>query len=591
MSSFPPLAPGRRRRSLTDRVPRRPDRSERVRRRLLAGIVALVVTAAIPAPVLASTDAATTAGTGSQMSLATGGTPRAIGAVCEGSPPKGFQDRERAGVHATAIDCIAAWGLGSGYSDGTFRPGKPVSRGQMSSFLDAVVTAAGGELGSDGGEFPDTVGSAHRSTIARLASAGVVRGFGDGRFRPDAPVSRSQMATFLVGTLDHLGVSTSGGATAPRFADVGVGTHDASVALASGMGLAGGFPDGTYRGRDAVTRGQMATFLARLVATLDQAGRPLRAPRPPSEPISPVPAAGPTPGLEPGRQGAAGRDAVAVSHGTELRRHLTGLPDGWTGRPSGAVTSTNDGQVIENLEVTVSGGAGIKVVHDDVVVRNNRVRHGNGANGVVVASGTEGVVVEYNEFDGRSEVLGNGGSIGAISDGHVLVRRNRFHNGRVGIQFNAGHSVASENWVEELVRANGSHGNGLSYHGHRTETGVRFERNRTSAGNSGGVSFYASKGPIRGSSVVDNLIVGDGLGFGLYGGRTHLEKGHADQNRDVRIEGNRFEGVFRWPAALGAGTNTGVDLRRPGSTFRDNRWTDEGPELHPRCGVRQDACE
>jgi hypothetical protein len=46
--------------------------------------------------------------------------------------------------------------------------------------------------------------------------------------------------------------------------------------------------------------------------------------------------------------------------------------------PSGPVTSQTDGQVIENLDVNVSAGDGISVLHRGVTVRNCRIRHAAG---------------------------------------------------------------------------------------------------------------------------------------------------------------------------------------------------------------------
>lgn len=43
---------------------------------------------------------------------------------------------------------------------------------------------------------------------------------------------------------------------------------------------------------------------------------------------------------------------------------------------SGPVHSTADGQIIEWLDITVTSGTGIEVTHDNVTVRNCRVRHG-----------------------------------------------------------------------------------------------------------------------------------------------------------------------------------------------------------------------
>lgn len=125
---------------------------------------------------------------------------------------------------------------------------------------------------------------------------------------------------------------------------------------------------------------------------------------------------------------------------------------------------------------------------------------------------------------------------------------------------------------------------------------VIIERNRMIAGSSAGVTMYPwSAGGIKNVLVQDNLVVGVGDGFGLYGGRSFTDLGHYCGNANIRIEGNRFEGTFAYMNSTGEGTNAGVDLSRPGNTFNNNRWlpghgTITG-DLPARCGVSQNACE
>lgn len=49
---------------------------------------------------------------------------------------------------------------------------------------------------------PDIVGNAHASSIVAVVIAGIASGFTDGTFDPQQPVTRGQMATFLTRALD-----------------------------------------------------------------------------------------------------------------------------------------------------------------------------------------------------------------------------------------------------------------------------------------------------------------------------------------------------------------------------------------------------
>lgn len=110
------------------------------------------------------------------------------------APPRGavFVDVLPGGAHADAIEAMAAAGVINGFADGTFRPGNDVTRGQMASLLNRARTFPPGSL-----SFPDTAGTTHQVAIAALASAGVVNGYADGTFRPGNPITRGQMATMI----------------------------------------------------------------------------------------------------------------------------------------------------------------------------------------------------------------------------------------------------------------------------------------------------------------------------------------------------------------------------------------------------------
>ncbi|MFO7961345.1 MAG: S-layer homology domain-containing protein, partial [Nitriliruptoraceae bacterium] len=245
-------------------------RQERQRVLATAVLVAVALSASgVVAPGTADT-AATADGT------------RALTSACASAPTSRFPDRAEAGVHAGAIDCVAWWNVTRGLPDGTFQPRGTVTRGQMATFLTNAILAAGGQLPPPDGGFQDTGATVHRRAIARLAAAGIVGGFPDGTYRPGQAVTRGQMATFLIGALEHLAVEPPPVATdAPieSFLDVPGTTHEARIVLAARVGIAGGFNDGTYRPGEPVARMQMATFLARLLATVTDTGQEVRAAR------------------------------------------------------------------------------------------------------------------------------------------------------------------------------------------------------------------------------------------------------------------------------------------------------------------------
>jgi hypothetical protein len=156
-------------------------------------------------------------------------------------------------VHLEDIRAVAEAGIAGGYPDGTFRPAADVTRGQMATFL-----ARGLELADSGAVgFADTEGSPHEQGINAIAAAGISEGYGDGTFRPNERVSREQLATFLARALELEG----GGEI--TFSDTATSVHAESIEAVAAAEITAGYPDGTFRPREQVSREQMAAFLAR----------------------------------------------------------------------------------------------------------------------------------------------------------------------------------------------------------------------------------------------------------------------------------------------------------------------------------------
>lgn len=94
------------------------------------------------------------------------------------------------------ITWAAAQGIASGYADQTFRPYRPVSRGEFASFLYRAVDPEHTAPGSS--EFSDVpTSSAHYEAITWLAAEGITTGYRDGSFRPTQQVTRGEVAAFL----------------------------------------------------------------------------------------------------------------------------------------------------------------------------------------------------------------------------------------------------------------------------------------------------------------------------------------------------------------------------------------------------------
>jgi hypothetical protein len=121
--------------------------------------------------------------------------------------------------------------------------------------------------------FADVAGSVFVPAIACVRWYGLTQGRTATAFDPGGTVTRRQMAVFLYRLLDRADIPLPQ-AAGTGFRDVpasGPGTREIA-ALASddlagllGRRVAGGYPDGTFRPAEAVSRAQMAAFVSRAV--------------------------------------------------------------------------------------------------------------------------------------------------------------------------------------------------------------------------------------------------------------------------------------------------------------------------------------
>jgi hypothetical protein len=159
-------------------------------------------------------------------------------------------------VHQYNIGAVSSAGITSGCGPGAFCPDGIVNRGQMASFLARSLGLQPDTARPDA--FADIATSPHRGFINALARGGRVGGYADGTYRPVAPVSREQIATFLVRAFD-----LPPAAGPDRFDDIAGSFHRDNINAAAARGIAGGCSATSYCPTGQMTRGQMATFLAR----------------------------------------------------------------------------------------------------------------------------------------------------------------------------------------------------------------------------------------------------------------------------------------------------------------------------------------
>ena len=100
------------------------------------------------------------------------------------------------------IEALAAEGITNGCAPGLFCPDRPVIRAEMAAFLLRTEHGSGWVPPPPTGTVFSDVPASHWAAgwIEALASEGITLGCDVGRYCPEAPVSRAEMAVFLTRT-------------------------------------------------------------------------------------------------------------------------------------------------------------------------------------------------------------------------------------------------------------------------------------------------------------------------------------------------------------------------------------------------------
>ena len=181
------------------------------------------------------------------------------------------------------VDLAVGWAsraeIVRGFADATFRPGAPLTRGQLVAMLWALLDRPPGP----GGDAPFSDTPAWLATpLAWAADAGIATGYADGTFRAGEPVTRAQAARLLHRAAGEADVSEL---PAPELSDVPPWVTEAvrwlvaprAVQLLGGGGIATGYADDTFRPALPVTRGQVVRWLHGLALAGEAWGSALQA--------------------------------------------------------------------------------------------------------------------------------------------------------------------------------------------------------------------------------------------------------------------------------------------------------------------------
>lgn len=181
----------------------------------------------------------------------------------EGEEALPFTDVASGDWYAQAVAYVYRQGLMSGTAQDRFSPDLTTSRAMIVTILHRL---AGSPAVTGGAAFTDVAsGDWYAGGVAWASANGIVTGYGDGRFGPNDPITREQLAAILHRYAGFVGRSTAGRADLSGYTDAGQVSAYAADAMgwAVDRGLITGVSAHTLVPGGSATRAQAATILMR----------------------------------------------------------------------------------------------------------------------------------------------------------------------------------------------------------------------------------------------------------------------------------------------------------------------------------------
>ena len=147
-----------------------------------------------------------------------------------------------------------------GYTDGTIRPSNNISRAEVATIFFRLLTdEARTQYDKTTSSFSDIKDGAWCCrAIATLTNMGIIKGYTDGTFRPNADITRAELAT-IIARFAKLDVNTK------TFSDITGHWAQKNIELAAGNGWINGYEDGTFRPNNNITRAETFAMINRVL--------------------------------------------------------------------------------------------------------------------------------------------------------------------------------------------------------------------------------------------------------------------------------------------------------------------------------------
>ena len=153
-----------------------------------------------------------------------------------------------------------------GYPNGNVEPNGNITRAEVATIFFRLLTEEVRTANStQSNSLSDvTRGQWFNHAVSTLSSMGIVKGHNDGTFAPNAPITRAEFAA-IAARFDDKNTDTSS-----KFTDIASHWAKNEIGIAANKGWINGYPDGTFRPNQYITRAEAMTLVNRVLNVLPE---------------------------------------------------------------------------------------------------------------------------------------------------------------------------------------------------------------------------------------------------------------------------------------------------------------------------------
>lgn len=223
----------------------------------------------------------------------------------------------------------------------------------------------------------------------------------------------------------------------------------------------------------------------------------------------------------------------------------TGVPGGTALTPSGGLTISEAGTVIDGLDIDGC----VRVLASDVVIRRTRITC-SGGEAVVAQSQGSGLRIEDSELRGGAERA----NAGVWSSAPYTLVRSEIANVRDGA-FVASGTIVEGNWIHSLSQRSGDHNDLLQMVG-GSNVVIRGNRLEHTRDQTAAIMVKSDLSPIDDVLIEGNLLAGGSYSLYVMAGNAAFG-GCCDAPTNVRVVGNTIRaGSYLYGPLMVMGANT-----------------------------------